>query len=789
MDRVDDATFPSAAPLRLTWGLVIAGLLFYLVVFDLARWALRDGPHLGLTIAGEGADRRVDWVLPGTEAWEAGIRTGHAVESTIFDHADRLNADSGAVEIIRVREPGTGEVRTVMLDKSSIVLITFSFVTLSIVFVVIGIVVLLLADGNHAARALFALCFSGGIALVVAPATLVGSTWAHAIEWLALKACGAATPAFFLAFRDPGRPLRGHAQWIRLVFVVAAGALSLAYPFVVLGAPDFYSMLRLCSLGFIIISFVFGIVAAVRGARSERVQSQDRIVGLGAAIGFLPIAVLSLLPRILLGQYLVRPEIAILSVAALPAALGYAVLRHHLLGIERLLRRSLLRAGVWLVVVAAAALALTVAEPLFARLESSPIVFGILIFIAATALPWIVRQAHAVIDRRLFQDIYNYGEALLTLTSRLARTRNLVELRDDVLKSLAELLNARSVAVQGFDGAKEQSSGSMWAQTTLAEYRADSSSGVGPSAETRREFPLRLQAASAPVGYLLLGEKQNGEPYVREDLRLVETFAAGLGVTVENLQLVRELSERVRELEARTRELRASRATVEQLYQRLTVAQEEERRRIARDIHDEPLQQVFRLARWLRREADPPSVDAQVATLERVMEALRTICWTLRPPVLDDLGLADAIEGLVDDLAETGGVGIDFEADPDAFEVAKRLPEATAIALYRATQEALNNSLKHSRASRIRVRLAASAGGLRVTVRDDGIGFDPDTVGGVVTAGSGHGLGLIGMQERLRPVGGRIRLRSKPGEGTEVLIDVAANTAGARTGAPSHAAD
>lgn len=193
-------------------------------------------------------------------------------------------------------------------------------------------------------------------------------------------------------------------------------------------------------------------------------------------------------------------------------------------------------------------------------------------------------------------------------------------------------------------------------------------------------------------------------------------------------------------------------------------AQEEERRRVARDLHDEVNQALTAIL--LRLEAlaqDTPERAAEVAELKRLasqaMDELLNLARQLRPTALDDHGLVPAIEAQLQGFGERTGIDAHLrtEGDPSV------LDEERQTVLYRVAQEALNNAGRHAGAGRVDVELVASERGAELRVRDDGAGFDP------VAARNG-GLGLEGMAERARLVGGELDLRSSPGAGTELTL-------------------
>jgi len=195
-------------------------------------------------------------------------------------------------------------------------------------------------------------------------------------------------------------------------------------------------------------------------------------------------------------------------------------------------------------------------------------------------------------------------------------------------------------------------------------------------------------------------------------------------------------------------------------------AQEEERKRLARDLHDEVNQALTAIL--LRLEAvsqdAPPTVAAELGQIKLLangaMEELLQLARQLRPAVLDDHGLVPAMEGQVRRFSEHTGIEAGLSADGSASE----LPEDRQTVVYRVTQEALNNVARHSGAGRVEVDLADRDGALELRVRDDGRGFEQADVE--------HGLGLLGMAERARLVGGSLSVDSSPGAGTSVVLEV-----------------
>jgi two-component system sensor histidine kinase UhpB len=195
-------------------------------------------------------------------------------------------------------------------------------------------------------------------------------------------------------------------------------------------------------------------------------------------------------------------------------------------------------------------------------------------------------------------------------------------------------------------------------------------------------------------------------------------------------------------------------------------AQEEERRRLARDMHDEVNQSLTAIL--LRLEAlsqgASPELEEEVGEIKvlvnQAMDELLALARQLRPSALDDHGLTSAIVSQVRRFSSQTGIKADLNWSGEPL----KLESDQEIAVYRFTQEALSNVAQHARARRVEVGLARSGGGVELSVRDDGRGFDPAT--------EHEGIGLSGMAERARLVGARFDVASRPGGGTELTLQV-----------------
>jgi two-component system, NarL family, sensor histidine kinase UhpB len=213
----------------------------------------------------------------------------------------------------------------------------------------------------------------------------------------------------------------------------------------------------------------------------------------------------------------------------------------------------------------------------------------------------------------------------------------------------------------------------------------------------------------------------------------------------------------------------AHRQRLREVAARALTAAEEERKRVARELHDGTAQTLAGLRMRLRLARATEDADVRSAQLEQVsreigeaIEEVRRMSKGLRPPTLDVLGLAPAIDAYARSVTEAAGLELDLRTEL----VAGVLTTEAELALYRILQEALSNVVRHAGASVVRIRLERNGADVQLAIEDDGSGFDVGAELGDRT----RGLGLFGMQERAAYVGGRVSITSTPGRGTGVLV-------------------
>jgi signal transduction histidine kinase len=287
---------------------------------------------------------------------------------------------------------------------------------------------------------------------------------------------------------------------------------------------------------------------------------------------------------------------------------------------------------------------------------------------------------------------------------------------------------------------------------------SEDDAGEGSSTEMRE--PIRHQGEL--LGALSI-VKRPGESITPTEEKLVRDLAGQAGLVMRNVALTEQLMDHIDQL-------RASR-------QRLVHAQDEERRKLERNLHDGAQQQLVALSVQLRLaeglvDRDPAKTKSMLANLQsatgQAIEDLRDLARGIYPPLLADKGLVAALEAQ----ARKGSIATQVAA-----ENVTRYPQQVEAAVYFCALEALNNVAKYSGAHRAEVRLAQSNGDLMFEVSDDGAGFDVDR--------TNYGTGLRGMADRVEAIGGTLEIRSTPGTGTSVTGRIPTTVVTDLPGSPS----
>lgn len=386
------------------------------------------------------------------------------------------------------------------------------------------------------------------------------------------------------------------------------------------------------------------------------------------------------------------------------------------------------------------------------------------------------QAAVAVENARLYESATSWSQQLESLNEvggALVGELELDPLLTLVVTRARELIGARLVAIAlpagdalriaaaDGEGADDLASIDSLAQDSktgrvLERGRSQRVDSLLEDPEVNQDVARRLRASTGlyvpllardrPIGVLVAHDKLGPDKrFSSSDLRLAEQFAMRAALAVD-----------------------LSRRVARDALRRVVSGQELERRRLARELHDETGQALTSILLGLRAVEETGSSEemheAAAALRELVVATLqdvRRLAVQLRPKALDDFGLAAALERLAETFSESTDIRVDLEAQLGE----ERLPPEVETTIYRIVQEALTNIVKHAEASRVSILLVRREASATAVIEDDGRGFDPATA-------RDDGLGLLGMRERVELHDGRLTVESEPGSGTTLVVEV-----------------
>jgi signal transduction histidine kinase len=536
----------------------------------------------------------------------------------------------------------------------------------------------------------------------------------------------------------------------RLVALLAPGGASLSYPNP-LAVEHLGPVLRtalvgtLSGLSAVFVPFLaaaFVSLAVRYRAGDRRLRQQVKWLAL-TAVGFLVCLLIALL-GLAGGQAwlttVANTAVQLIALFGIPVAMGIAILRHRLYDIDVIISRAVVY-GLLSAAVTGVYAGIVLGIGTFAGHRGGPVLTIAAAVTIALLFQPLRNRAQLFANRLVYGRRATPYQALSDFAGDMAGQLDLTEAVDRMVSVLASATGADRAEAWIRVGTDLRPA-AIWPRgsppsTAITIGGAD---GLPPFEGVSRAVAVRH--GGELLGALSL-QKPKNEPLTSTEDELMVHLASQAGLVLRNAALTAELR-------ATIEDLRASR-------RRLVEAQDDERRKIERNLHDGAQQQLIALTihlALLEESADDPAAVRELTPavkdgVRAALDDLRDLARGIYPPVLADHGLVPALQ------AQARKVALPVEIDADGIG---RYPQDTEAAVYFCTLEALQNITKYASASRATVGLSCSAGSLQFTVTDDGTGFD--------TATTRHGTGLQGMADRLAALGGALHVRSRPGEGT-----------------------
>ena len=460
-----------------------------------------------------------------------------------------------------------------------------------------------------------------------------------------------------------------------------------------------------------------------RNNRHGKVRQQMRWLTWGVAVSGGFGLVLYLLPP-LFGFPAVNPNLMGLIILAFPAALTLSIMRHNLFDIDTLLNRTLVYSTLTALIISIYVILVTSLGAIFQTQGN------LFIALIATGLIAVLFQPlRDRLQRRVNRLMFGERDDPATVFSHLGKRLESAAEQETILPSLVETISQTLklpyVAILWADDGNREK--------VAAEYGK-------PGGKTVR-LPLAYQGET--LGSMLIAQRSNDEPFSDSELWMLQNIARQAGTAAHVVRLTADL---------------------QQSRQRIITAREEERRRIRRDLHDglgpslaAHMLTVGSARAFLR--TDPTAADKLLEQLENSLDStlmdVRRLVYNLRPPILDQLGFADAVESCIAEYQQE-----QLEISLEIEEPMPPLPAAVEVAAYNILREGLSNVVRYSGANRCSVQICCSQR-LRLTIHDNGTGLPVNYTPGV---------GLASMRERAEELGGTCSVISLRGEGTTVTV-------------------
>ena len=484
------------------------------------------------------------------------------------------------------------------------------------------------------------------------------------------------------------------------------------------------------------------LIGRYRRGNTPAEQRHQRIIVVGTALPALTVLLGDLLPT--LAQQPSRlPTWGLAALLAVtPLSYAYAITRGRLLGLRQWVNRALVYLVLSLTILTiylVPFILFSLWHPLTQPLQL--VLVSALTLLVGASFQTARRYVQQKVDRLLYGGWYDFPTVVEGASAALQRASTRAAVVDVLARQVPAAMKVRHAHLWLGEATQSTPPRPAWAEFEYAFH-----------------LPARWW----------VGSHGDGEPLSALDIRILHTVAAQAEIALSNVALIETLE---RQLE----EIRASQQAQQRLQHQLLRSREAERARLARDIHDGPIQALVSLNLRLGLLGEtgdlPPEMAQAVGRLRgevrELIHELRLVCTELRPPMLDTLGLAASLRTYGAAWEQQYGLPLSLHLPEDEAGL-RALPDEVAVNLFRIAQEALTNIARHAQAAHASLALRWDGQRLEMTITDDGQGFAPPAALNDLTT-QGH-FGLAGIRERVELIGGRLTLTTAPGEGTHLRV-------------------
>ncbi|MFC4779611.1 ATP-binding protein [Paenibacillus sp. GCM10023252] len=555
--------------------------------------------------------------------------------------------------------------------------------------------------------------------------------------------------------------------------VTFVGLFSLLYIWTDLFSSEMFEYIRLAYYGILLLGNFICVYMLVRKFfkhRYTKLSSLFKITLSSHLVAFTPFATMNLLPLFVGGEQILPAAFTALFLFVLPVVYFYLLTSNKLFDIDFILTRFKYYTSLAFV---PAALVVGCVAIVVNNMEEQSWISWFQIFVVVYIGMTLFLYGKELIDNRfrpkLFKAMYSYQDSLDRFSRQIARVMKRADLETVLKREIGALLPVARIEFLLVDHIEREvtPSGDTHDEQETAGYLLQISDKlqVGEVISLPHGLGLVIGRQRTRFHLVWIGSKTNHTRFNSDELRWLKTMANYASIVFENLYLIEGLIE---DLES---EVRKEQTTSPWVLRLLFCLSENERRKLAADLHDSALQDQliwYRKLESLMMDYDMP--DALGQELESIKEGLldvihqiRETCNELRPPLLKEMGIVEAVESIVEHTQMRVNFAVEFRAKP----LPRPLNEEQITAIYRIVQELLRNADKHAQADRITLEIEQKNHNIFFRYTDDGIGMDVNQM----NASFEH-MGLSGIKERVTSLEGEVTFRSQRGSGLEVVIQL-----------------
>jgi two-component system sensor histidine kinase ComP len=625
---------------------------------------------------------------------------------------------------------------------------------------------------SRSARTLSLVFCCVGVALMSVGASVRGDSLGKFLITAALGLIPVLFLHFFLIFLNEKGNLQPKTGFLKYLYAAVClnAVFGLVDSFVNNAFHGVVSQVTVCLFLFGIVLNVLFIVKYYFDFRKETsyMAAVIRSILVSLLISFFPVVCLSFIPKVLVGYELVLSPYTSLFVLFFPISFAYLIMSRQLFDIDMLLRRIYFTAIVSFV--PSVLITVLYGLLLFPNTANFKVAFAFIItLILLSCIFYSLEYIYTRLERVMFPRKHILQAALKKISKNLTSASSFRDLKELILVDIVATLQVLGGAIVFC----YKDSTEMIVEGEISE--AEIQQFLNHSNEKNSMYTfIEVNRHEEYTSYLVMTEKRNNTRLGLEEVQWLNLIVSYLAVSLENVYLIRKLTSRLEQLAANLPDEMA--AADLNWFRKITFElQERERVRIASDLHDTTLQDLFFLKRKLAALNDnvqlPDEVRDAVRNLIEYVEVinvnLRQSCFDLHPYLLQEIGLIGTLRKWIEREAYSCPFEIRFE--PEGIHQIERLSLETKRHLFRIVQEMLNNAKKHSEATLIRFRLAAANGRLDLYYEDNGVGFDPNRI--IAPEIGSSGIGIEQMRSRVLHLHGRIEFDSKrPGVGIHVTF-------------------